>query len=743
MKRTLSLLLALALTATLAVPALASETDLADEYAIDTMMPAPGEEPVVSDVPEESVDRAGLEAELTDLILRTKTTLEVDNNYTDLTSDYYDGVTPRWSFTWSDDVRQMTAEVRQDGTILNAYYWENSEDDDYFYGFDPVFPPLTPDEAGAQAEDWFDRLFVGEESARVDGVQTVLGKDGCYRYEGTVEKNGLPSPVTFTLVINGGGLSSFFRSDSYTGYVGRLPAAEPGVEAEQAAASLAGTVAMDLYYVSDGEGGAALRYVPVGPYTVVDAQSGETVDMDALYASFGGVAAPAGAYGRGAEVPAAEAVTADSGAVITEAEQTSIGQYGDVLDGSAIDRQLRTLNALGLEVFQLQRCSYSMDSETGLITADLRYVTVMTAEQLYGFSPESFQQMQSVGGDLTVYKRITTDAKTGALKSVSTTYPLWEKDEGVTMTDTVRTQAAENFIGLAAPDLAAEAALCTLSGVGGEDTLVFAQTHEGYYFPENRITVAVNAGSGTIDSFSVDWDEDVTFGPADKVIAPEKAAAAYTDALDVTLGYVAWPLDITLEENAAYAALLAQGYTYVEELRLAYVYDGKDAVSGVDAVTGEAVLSDGTGETAYEYDDLEGVAQAEQIQALAQAGVGFAGGRFRPEEELTCQDAATLLILASGSQPAGDRDSERMALAVRQGFVTEEEWQANETLTRMDFIRMLLRPSRYGDAAELLSVEADRGYSVIALALGMDVSDPDGTATRADAAAMLYRFMSR
>ena len=61
----------------------------------------------------------------------------------------------------------------------------------------------------------------------------------------------------------------------------------------------------------------------------------------------------------------------------------------------------------------------------------------------------------------------------------------------------------------------------------------------------------------------------------------------------------------------------------------------------------------------------------------------------------------------------------------------------------MAFIKMLLTPSRYGDAAELLSVEADRGYGVIALALGMDVSEPDGTATRADAAAMLYAFMAR
>lgn len=747
MKRTLSILLALALTAGLTAPALASETaggtDLTEgEYAVGDMMPTPGVDEPVSQVPEEeTVDQTGLEAELTDIILQVKTTLEVDNNYADLSSDYYDGVTPRWRFTWSDDDREMTAEVRQDGTILSAYYWELSEGDDYFYGFDPVFPPLTPDEAQEQAQEWCSRLFTGEESGRVDAVRTVLGEDGCYRYMGTVEKNGLPSPVTFTLIINGGGLSSFSRSDSYEGFVGETPAAAATVKDTDAAAALADAIQMELYYVSDGEGGADLRYVPVGSYAVVDARNGETVDMDALYASVGGAGMTNGAYPR--EMAAADAM-AESGAVITEVEQQSIGQYGDVLDGSVLDQKLRELTALGLDMFQLQRCSYAMDRDGETITASMRYVSTMTADQLYGYTLDSFQEMEAVGGDLTIYKNITADAKTGALLSVYTSYPLWERDEAVTMTDTVRTRAAENFIGLAAPELAAEAALCTLAGFGEGEAVTFARTHEGYFFPENSVTVAFNPGSGTVDSYRVDWDDDVKFGPADEVIAPEEAESAYADALDVTLGYVAWPLDITLEENAAYADLLAQGYTYVEELRLAWYYEGKDAVSGVDALTGEALRTETAGETDYTYDDLDGTARAEQIEALARAGIGFAGGKFEPDAELTYRDAVTLLLLAGGMSPDPDDGDALRDMAVRQGFVSaEEEFDPDGTLTRSGFIKMLLRASRYGDAAELLSVEGDRGYSVIALALGMDMSEPGETATRADAAGMLYTFMAR
>ena len=103
----------------------------------------------------------------------------------------------------------------------------------------------------------------------------------------------------------------------------------------------------------------------------------------------------------------------------------------------------------------------------------------------------------------------------------------------------------------------------------------------------------------------------------------------------------------------------------------------------------------------------------------------------------------TLLLRAAGMSPGPSDDTLRDA-AVREGFVpAAEDFDADAVLSRMAFAKMLLRPSRYGDAAELLNLKPDQGYNVIALALGMDVSDPDETATRADAAGMLYAFMSR
>ncbi len=734
MKRAVSLLLALLLAVSLAAPALAEEGG--DEYAIDTMMPAL-DETVQFPVPEEDGE---MDALLSELTLQVKQTLQIDDGYTDFYSSYYDGLSPRWSLTWSDDERQLSAEVSPEGTILNVYRWNYDSDKGSFQGFDPAFPAMTEGEARAQAESWCGRLFSGVESARLDDVRIFLGGESYYRVSGTVEMNGLESPVTFTMVLDGSGLSSFYRSGS-DGFVGEIP---PVTEEEHPdpAPTLAGAVELELRWISDGENGAKLAYMPVGPRTVVDPATGEAVDMDALYESFDRD------YGVGwnavytAEAPEAEMAAADGGAALTETELASIENYSGVMDAAAIDQALRAIDGLGLEDFVQARCSYSLDSETGAVTASVRYTGTMTDQQLYGYSAQAYAAAVEQGQDMTIYKYIAVDAKTGALKSVSTSYPLWERD-GTEPGAEVQAELAVPFAEQVAPELAAQAAPCTLAGYEERDGVVLAQVHEGYFYPDNRIELHADPSSGVIDRFFCVWDEDVDFGSAEEPVDMDAALAAYTDALEVTLGYVAWPIDVTLEENAVYAAYLDWGYTYVEELRLAYYYSGLEELAGVDAITGEPIPASGDQEQGFVYDDLDGADRAEMIRTLGASGVGFEGGSFRPERELSWRDGAILLLRAGGAYVDETDDEALLEQAFYQRFLPERNWDPDGTMSRMEFIKMLLRPSRYGDAAELLSYDGEQGYAVIALALGMDTDGLDQTATRADAAAFLYQFMDR
>lgn len=748
MKRLFAALLAIGLALSLSAPALAVETP-----EIDTGMLEPEEGAAFFAVPENG--ETGLQDQLADIILYVKQILGVEEDYADFYGDYdgNDPANPKWSLNWSDDHRQLSVSVSESRKILNVYRWQDGSGRDTFGGFDPRFPALERTQAEEQAAQWMEKLFTGEETGRVDTVRAYLGADGYYRFYGTVEKNGLESPVTFSLALDGNGLRSFFRSDDYSGYVGELPAKDAAVPVSDGEKGLAELVAAELYYVSDGEGGASLRYVPVGPYTVVDAQSGDVVDMDALYASFGS------APGRGNDAAAmeatAEAEEAIAGYGLSEAELASVEEYSSVMDKKTADEAARKIDALGLEDFSLERCSYSTDSGNGGVIVSLRYAGVMTAEQLYGYSAEQFEQMSAYGDELRIYKYITLDAQTGALRSVSTSYPLWERDEAAQSAPEEREQTAMAFLEQAAPEMADQVQLCTLQGYNEDESLTYAQVHEGYFFPENCFSVTINPASGTVDRFSRQWQEDVTFGGAKDLVSAEEAKNAYIDALDVTLGYVAWPVDLQAEENTVYADYLDWGYTYVEQLRLAYYYSGTDEVLGVDALTGQAVV-DKAGETGlYVYEDIDEDARRDMIEALSGAGIGFEGGQFLPEAELTQKDAVTLLLQAAGNavDPA-DEDDLRLR-AVRQGFLSEEQWKPEAAVTRMDFLRMLLDPSRYGDAARLRGIwdagfedvaQSDMAYAALARGLGLAKGkslEPDAALTRGDGAELLYRFMSR
>jgi len=220
-------------------------------------------------------------------------------------------------------------------------------------------------------------------------------------------------------------------------------------------------------------------------------------------------------------------------------------------------------------------------------------------------------------------------------------------------------------------------------------------------------------------------------------VSEEKALTAYTNALEVTLGYAAYPEAVDYDDPILYA-YADWGYRYVESLRLAYYYSGTDELEAVDALTGEPIRR--AAEGGYAYDDIAGIPEEDMIAALARAGVGFAVSAFRPAEALTMRDAAKLLLSSAGYRAADWADEELRDEGVWMGFFARENWAPERELTQAEFIQMLLSASRYGYAAELEGV----GYVTVARALGMiDDELPAGVCTRADAAALLYKFMSR
>lgn len=736
MKRFISLLLALAICFTLTTLSLAESDNSTDtDILVSSENAVPASEETVE------LGEEGMDEKLQAIILQVKETLGVDDSYASFTSQYNDDLVPKWYLLWSDDTKSLSVDVTTEGKIVSISHWEDGDKQNFYYGYDTGLPDLTQEEADQQAKTWYDRLFTGNETGRTDFTRVSLGNPSMRRYNGVVDLNGLPSPITFSLSVTDQGIDTFYRSDAYMGYVGIVPDSEPLVEESDAALALADTAKMDLYFVPDGDGKAVLHYVPISPKMVVDAKSGEVVDMDALYESVGGTEGTG--YAEYAEDSVAGAGYEKIS--LTEAELSAIDEYGDIMSAEALDQSLRSLDGLGLEKFNQENCSYSMDEENDEITATIRYTATMTEDDLYGFSEDDYLQAVQAGEDMTIRKNITADAKTGEIKGVYTSYPLtnytsWNEDADTTW-DEDSCKAAQSFLEEAVPDKMGESELCTLYGYNDTEEIVFAQIHEGYFYPTNYLQVTINSSEGTVDSFTYNWEE-VEFGSIKDIIELDEAIAAYTKALNPVLGYISWPLDLALDENQLYSVYTMWGYSYVEELRLAYYYDNLQQVAGVDALSGQVIIEKDN-EGVYIYDDLASVPQADAIATLGEMGIGFESGSYFPENILTERDSLILLLRSAGISVSEDDDTTLQSEGYNQGFLEEKSWDPEEEMTAEHFIHMIISASRYGDAAELLDNHDQEGTQMIAAALGMDVLEPDQILTRADAAEILTAFMSR
>ena len=82
------------------------------------------------------------------------------------------------------------------------------------------------------------------------------------RFSGTLLLNGLPSPLSYSIRVNDGRVTSFRRDARQTTFLGSIPGNEAGVSQAQAAGALKQTLGLKLEYVLDEDGAAVLRYVP-------------------------------------------------------------------------------------------------------------------------------------------------------------------------------------------------------------------------------------------------------------------------------------------------------------------------------------------------------------------------------------------------------------------------------------------------------------------------------------------------
>ena len=699
-------------------------------------------------------DSETADARLTQVTQAVKTALDLDTAaYTDFHGDSTeDALAPVWYLTWTGDTGSLSIEALEDGTVIYYSLSEYIETPEPLNGSAlPAFPAVDNDAATAAAQSFLDKVLdKNVESAELELTRSPDLNGGDYRFSADILLNGLPSPLSLSLTVRAEDMEviRFSRDVLANSCLGDIPSSTPSATQAQATALLRDTLDLRLEYVfsADDPTHAVLRYLPeYGHDFYVDAATGELIDLTELEMDMFKNGMGAGAAADTAEE--APAASAEGEASLTEAEQAGIQKLEGVQSKEALDAGLRAVKEYGLTGYELVSASYTLlkgDGETeDRVTCALQY---------------------SRSAEDGVWRRtFTVDAKTGVVENFYSRGP-WNEERKPALTAEEAQAKAEAFLETYYPDHAGHLSLYesyTDSVAEGSPfySFTFARQENGYFFPSHYYTVGIDSTDGSVSSLSFTYTEDVTFDDPADIIDAEAALDAWLGTYDVTLGYLYVPEPLT-SGDAAQDKLLQLGFQSFYRLKLGYTLEREGSYLGIDAKTGEPVERQYEQTEGLNYTDLEGHWARETVETLAGYDVGYDADTFGPDQALTQWDLVSLLYSLDywAVDPASedpDLRNEVYAAAYRAGYLGKDARDDGALLTRAGVIQMLLDRAGYGQVAALEGIftcaytdpdtipEGGLGYAALAQGLGLVEGTYAGTrtATRAEAAVLLYRLM--
>lgn len=248
----------------------------------------------------------------------------------------------------------------------------------------------------------------------------------------------------------------------------------------------------------------------------------------------------------------------------------------------------------------------------------------------------------------------------------------------------------------------------------------------GIPYPENSIDVTYDMANNMVTRYSIYWDEDVTgFPKPEAAIGLDKAA------------------EIIFDISPVYNTLVKTEEGYTPAITI------PEAVT-IYALTGENRYS--YAEEKQAYTDIESHWAKKEIEVLWEHNIYLTGDKFNPDEAITQADMLRLFTACrdSGVIPIGWEKAYVSEFAVGAGYIESSE--PDKLMTRKEAFEALVNVLGYGDIAgydiyksSYTDMEAN-GSAEILKAMGILVGDtarPDDNLTRAEAAVMVYRYLSK
>lgn len=655
----------------------------------------------------------------------------------------------RWYLNWYDEQGSLSVTCDEDGFPYLYYVSEDSWNE-----YDPYYAPSVPRydlETCRSAAEAFLRSVLREgESYRLHESAQTLSVHGAadVTFSGVITRADLDTDTGFSMQVNPETteVSSFWRDDQWTP-ISREDAADAEIlDAQSAEKILENAIRMELEYVLDSESNAVLQYLPKsdGNYTL-RAVTGELHDWNASTEN------EAREYESAAD-GAMSAQTVMSGE-LTDAEIAGSEKLKGALTQEQLDEVVRAMTELGItDAYTLRNVRYNARDER--VTATLRYIaTAEDAESyaaLLGMNTDE-AKFAAEAGTTTIYRNVTVDAMTGALISC---YAYGGEVYGVSSAEFADEDAfacaqeiADNFIGQYAPDYAAQLRVERMDSQSSSEVyrprieMRLTRVENDIPFRQDGANITINVRTGTVDSYSLEWTDGMTFESPEGVVGEAAAYAVYCEAMNARLCWHAIPVSY-------------ENYEQQYEMALCYDLASEPRITAIHAKDGAAIADDATVQS-YDYSDETGTA----ANQLAAYGVGIPGENFMPEQLITWREAAALLVQLDGTD-AWSLDDEMLILYARNNRINVDQAMLESYVTRGDFVKTLLDMSGYGRAAAVSGAyradftDADAlgemlGYAALAEAMQIIAPDENGAfsgeteLTRAQAVEMIWRFINR
>lgn len=702
-----------------------------------------------------------LDSKLSDVTLKVKRTLSISDEFSNFDSSVNDYIISKmWTLKWSTKNNSITATCDDNGKIYS--YSTSSNDTSYIYqdnsNFSPIFTKDTFDKSKKSALDFLNKVLDKNESISFydsyDKLSTNL--QNYYYFNGIIKINDLDTPFSFSISVDSSNfkVTNFHRSGFTISYVNNIPSNSPKVSSSYAKSNLFNTCSFKIEYAMDYDKKIArLYYLPsMNQNYYIDAMTGKLVNKSSLYSNINNDSNDILLTATRGDAKNLVEETVQ----LTEVELSNIAKLHDVLDKSEIDSIIKSKEELGLSNYSLSTMHYTTVQNSDDIYCNLTY-----------YSSDDFASLglrSKPKNNCVIHKYIKANAKNGDIISISTSYPYYDKKDNLISTS--KKNYHKDFLTKYESKYFAKTKLYQKNSSSfntKRETFVYAQKQKGYFFPDNNLSITVNKYTGFVDSFNKTWNDNIKFESSKNIISLDEAKNLYFDSCDLILSYISIPSKIT-ENIDVYKKL---GYDYLNQLTLAYTLKNKNNVYRIHARTGK-LIGNQINNNDFVYSDISYMEdiQKDKILKLAQHGIGFEHTKFNPNKKLTQLDTLVLFINALGysfdSSTISSNDLNNLySIAYRYNFIKPSERKPSKFISREEFLKIMLSASEYKSVAKLKDIfkcdfsdsskiKSDLlGYVCVAKSLGLISGDsqnefnPNKTATRLDAALILYNFMEQ